>query len=104
MCVVTFDTHRIVKRLMEVGFSNLQAEAVTDVLGESRQVDLSHLATKGDLSSTKVELQAEIASTKSELQLALSDTRSDILKWVIGAIGLQTIVVVGAVVMLARAL
>ena len=43
------DTHRIVKRLRDAGASEQLAETVTDVLNETRDVDLSRLTTKTDL-------------------------------------------------------
>ncbi len=149
MSAIAFDTHRIVKRLQEVGFSDRQAEAVTDVLSESRgptldvatlatktdlaqfatkadlaqfaiKADLAQFATKADLAqfATKADLaqfatkadsaqfatKADLATTKSELQTAIAETKADLLKWVIGTIGFQTVLILGAVVALARAL
>lgn len=49
MTAVTFDTHRIVKRLKDAGASDALAETVTDVLRETRDTDLSKLVTKEDL-------------------------------------------------------
>ena len=49
MAAITFDTHRIVKRLKDSGFSEAQAETVTDVFREVRESDLSQLVTKDDL-------------------------------------------------------
>ena len=113
MSAIAFDTHRIVKRLQEVGFSDRQAEAVTDVLSESRgpTLDVATLATKADLAqfATKADLaqfatKADLATTKSELQTAIAETKTDLLKWMIGTIGFQTVLILGAVVALARAL
>jgi hypothetical protein len=73
------DTRRLVKRLVAVGFSDEQAETVTDVVRESRESDLSNLATKADIA----ELRSEIAEAKA-----------DILKWVIGLLLVQGGVVV----------
>ena len=43
------DTRRIVKRLRDACASEQLAETVTDVLNETRDVDLSRLTTKTDL-------------------------------------------------------
>ena len=93
MSTATLDTPSIARRLQAAGFSEGQAEAVTGVLRDSRETDLSYLATKADLGALKTELRTEIAETKYE-----------ILKWVLSAIGFQTIVVVGAIVALAKGL
>ena len=45
----TFDTLEIAKRLRSAGFGEDQAEAITGVLRETRDTDLSRLATKDDL-------------------------------------------------------
>lgn len=59
---------------------------MTGVIREARETDLSVLVTKSDLTT-------EVA-----------DAKYDILKWVLSAIGFQTIVIVGAIVTLARGL
>ena len=68
----------------------------------------------------KAELQAEIAAVRSEVHLglagakadlaaikasferSLADTKTELLKWITGAIGLQTVLILGAVVTLVR--
>jgi hypothetical protein len=57
-------------------------------LGEATHVDL---ATKADLVALESKLEAKIAEVKA-----------DILKWMVGAIGFQTAVIVGALVSLVR--
>ena len=44
------DTHRFVTDLAGSGFTNQQAEGLTDAL---RKIDLSHLATKDDINELK---------------------------------------------------
>lgn len=65
-------------RLKATGLSEDQAEAITTAI---RDADLTDLVTKTDLAEAKF----------------------DIMKWVIGAIGFQTIASVGAIVALSRA-
>jgi hypothetical protein len=91
MAVVAFDTLEMVKELKAAGFSEDQAEAVTRVVRRSRDIDMSHLATKADLAETRAELKAAIAETKAE-----------IIKWMFGTIGFQTLIIIGAVIALAR--
>ncbi len=47
-------------------------------------------------------LQGDLV-TKADLRAELADTRSEIVRWVAGLIGFQTLAVIGAVVALARA-
>ena len=49
------------------------------------------LATKADLAGAKAEPKAEIA-----------DARAEILKWMFGMVGVQTLVILGALVTLLR--
>ena len=66
-----FDTLEVAKRLKGAGFDDTQAEAITGVLRESREADLSRLSTKDDLALVKDELarvKDELARVKDELK------------------------------------
>ena len=98
------DTHRIVKRLVGAGFSAEQAETVTDVVLETRELDIATLATKADLAELRAELKAEIkleiSGVRSEIaavRVEIATLKSDLLRWVIGLMVAQTglIVAVG---------
>jgi hypothetical protein len=86
MTVVALDTLEMAKELKAAGFSDQQAEAVTRLVHRAHDVDLSNVATKA-------ELKAELAETKAE-----------IIKWMFGTIGFQTLIILGAVIALARLL
>ena len=53
----TFDTLEIAKRLKSAGFDDSQAEALTVVLRETRDADLSNLTTKDDLTLLRSDLE-----------------------------------------------
>lgn len=80
----TFDTHAFIKQLVATGMPEPQAEAVTNMVRDARDHDMSHLATKADL-------RAELAETKA-----------DLMKWIIGALGVQTLAVLGGLAALLR--
>ena len=80
MSAAFFDTHAMVKQLVSAGFTASQAEAVTDIVRQRQEVDLSHVSTKADLAEAKAE----------------------IIKWMFGTIGFQTLIVLVAVITLAR--
>ena len=48
-----FDTHRAVKKLTGAGFSEFQAEALIDAVGDEHEA----LATKADLLAAKAEAE-----------------------------------------------
>ncbi len=50
------------------------------------------LATKADFA----ELRTEIAEIKAELKGEIAALKTDLLKWTIGAIGVQTVAILGA--------
>jgi hypothetical protein len=119
MSLVSLDTLAIARKLQAAGFSDAQADAVTGVIRDARESDLTTLVTKADLSSevalvrsdlkaeialVRSDLGAEIALVRSDLRTEIADTRYEILKWVLSAIGFQTIVVVGAIVALTKGL
>jgi chromosome segregation ATPase len=99
----TFDTHKYIKSLQETGFNEQQAEMLVKSLLESRDFDLSILATREQISEVKIEiaqldsklskeisaireqvsevksdLQKDIAEVKSELQKEIAATRQDV--------------------------
>jgi hypothetical protein len=78
---VSFNTLRVARRLREAGASEPMAEAIVEAIGESREFDMSQLATKVDIAA----LDAKIATT--ELRL---------LNWVIGVAVAAVIAIVGA--------
>jgi len=53
----TFDTLEIAKRLKSAGFGDDQAEAITGALRETRDADLSRLATKDDLTLLRQDIE-----------------------------------------------
>lgn len=108
---LAFDTHRMVKRLTEAGFSPAQAETVTDALLETRTSDLADLAGKADLQSVKLELQsvkkelqadlqavrAEIRTLEASLTAKMADGQRATLQWVVGLFVAQTALFAGIV-------
>lgn len=89
MSALLFDTLRLSRTLRDKGhFTSEQAETLAEALGEVAHDDL---ATKADLAALKADLKTDIVEAKA-----------DILKWVVGAIGFQTVVILGALVSLVR--
>lgn len=126
MVVVALDTHALVKDLQAAGFSEVQAEAVTRAVGRGQQIDISHLATKTELQAVRDDLKSDIDALRKEVKVDIeglrkevkvdidglrkevkadiSELKVDLLKWVIGAVGFQTVALIGAVITVARIL
>lgn len=82
MTTIAFDTLKFARALRDkANLTTEQAEGFADAIAEALHDDLV----------TKTDLKAEIESAKSE-----------IIKWMFGTIGFQTLIILGAVVTLAR--
>ena len=57
MAITALDTHQTVKDLTAAGFTEAQAEPLTQTLRQVQQFDLSDLATKGDLAAAIADLR-----------------------------------------------
>ena len=103
MRIAVFNTHAFVERLTAAGMPEAQAEALADELTPLIE---DRLATKDDLANlaTKADVKAEIANlaTKADVKAEIADAKAEIIKWMFGTIGFQTVIVLGAVVALAR--
>jgi hypothetical protein len=99
MNAVVFDTHGFVKRLTAAGMPVPQAEALADE--QMRLID-ERLATKEDIAKLQASTAADIAKLQATARADIADAKAEILKWFIGTVSLQTIVILGAVVALAR--
>ena len=86
MTAITFDTLKLARKLEAAGFQPRQAADTAEALAES-MAEVSGLATKEDVYT----LRRDIAETKVEL-----------LKWLIGLIGFQTLAVLGGVAALIK--
>jgi dGTP triphosphohydrolase len=76
----TFDTHKYIKNLQETGFNEQQAEILVKSLLESRDFDLSILATREQVAEVKSDLQKNIAQLDSKLSKEISEVKSDLQK------------------------
>jgi hypothetical protein len=99
MTALAFDTHAFVKRLVTAGMPEAQAEVLADQ--QSRLID-EKLSTKEDLSKAEATIRFEIRQTELRLETKVESVKADIIKWMFGTIGFQTVIIIGAVIALAR--
>jgi RNA-splicing ligase RtcB len=112
---ISFDTHESVKRLINAGFTEKQAEEQTHLLSDTlRDVIESSLATKSDIKEVErkikevekeikeveLRLQKEIKETELKLELKIVQAKTEILKWVAGFLLAQTGVIAALVKLL----
>lgn len=66
------------ERMRDAGIDEKQAEAITGVLRDVHDADLSRLATKDDLAALRAELRAEMATLHTELKSEIELLRRDL--------------------------
>lgn len=89
---LTFDRLAYIDRLKDAGVDDKQARAHAEALDTALR---DTVATTADLREVKLELEAKF-------EAKIESVKSDLLKWMFGAIGFQTIIILGAVIALAR--
>jgi hypothetical protein len=105
---LVFDSHSFVKRLTAAGMPEAQAEALA---GEHSRWFDDGLATKADVrdlakTSDLIDFakKTELKEMELRLEVRIEAMKSDILKWMFGTIGLQTLALLAAIVTLAKAI
>ena len=107
----TFDTHKYIKSLQDTGFNEQQAEMLVKSLLESRDFDLSILATREQVSDvrkeiadTRAELKGDIAATREQvsqldtkLSKEISDVKHSLTKWMMAQF-MATLALVAALI------
>jgi hypothetical protein len=96
---VAFDTLKFVRKLEAGGFTQSQAAAAAEAFAEATSQEL---ATRADLKTEIAAVRAELRETELRLEAKIEAAKTDIVKWLFGTIGFQTLVILGAVLALAR--
>jgi len=96
---VAFDTLKFVEKLEAAGVPHAQAKATAEAFAEATSQELS---TKADLSVVKTDLETKIDKAELRLEAKIEAAKAEIIKWLFGTIGFQTLVILGAVIALAR--
>jgi hypothetical protein len=93
-----FDTLQLAERLEARRFTAVQSRTFASALAEAAAT--ADVATKADPVSraTKAVINELRIATKTDI----SELKADLLKWIVSAIGLQTVVTTGAVITLMR--
>jgi basic membrane lipoprotein Med (substrate-binding protein (PBP1-ABC) superfamily) len=82
--ISSLDTHETVKSLTAAGFTDAQAEALTAVVKQAVDIDLSNIATKTDIADVRREM---------------ADMKAELVKWVVG-VGFAQVATIVAVLKL----
>lgn len=109
MTAVAFDTLRFARALREKAkLSPEQAEGLADAMVEVLDGNLATKAdireVRGDIEALRIQTRADIDALKLTTKADTGALRSEMIKWMFGTVGLQTIVSLGAVITLAPSL
>ncbi|MCB4803317.1 hypothetical protein QO001_002975 [Methylobacterium brachiatum] len=96
MIAVAFDTLKFARALREKAkLSPEQAEGFADALADIQVV-------RGDIEALKIQTRGDIAALRLTTQADIASANVETLRWLVGAIGFQTLAVLGAVITLTR--
>jgi len=88
MSALAFDTLKFAQTLKKGGFTPEQSEKLAEAFAEA---STDHLARKSDLREMEMRLEAKIDTL-----------RVDGLKWIVGAVGFQTLIMIGTILSVMR--
>jgi len=104
MSTITFDTLHFANRLKSVGFTDEQAQVITELqlstvettLEQARHdYQLDDLATKRDLKEIEITLKHEVELLRADTGRMIAESKADLTRWIIGAGFLQTTLIIG---------
>ena len=99
MATVAFDTLKLAQRLEAAGLPRGQAQgiasALSDTIGEA-------VVTREYLDLQLAELDRRLAELTAQLEGKIAELRAEILNWMFGPVGLQTLAILGGVAALLR--
>jgi len=110
---VHFDTLQIANRLKAAGFSEAQAQAITEIQLETSSETLQQaihdyhiddVATKRDLRELETHLEHKIELLRAETSRLIAESKADLTRWIIGAGFLQTTLIIGVLLKIAHLL
>ncbi len=111
MSTITFDTLHFANKLKAVGFTDEQAQVITELqrtatdntLEQARHdYHLDDVATKRDLKEMDTALRHEIELLRSETKRDIAETKAELIRWVVGVGLLQTSLIIGALMKMAH--
>jgi hypothetical protein len=92
MAPVAFDTLKLAQRLEAAGLPGEQAQQIASAISD----------TIGEAVVTREHLDLRLGELATRLEAKIAELRSGTLKWMFGAVGLQTLAILGGVAALLR--
>ena len=111
MNTITFDTLQFANRLKSVGFTDEQAQVITELqrtatdntLEQARHdYHLDDLSTKRDLKEMETALDHKIELLRADTGRMIAESKADLTRWIIGAGFFQTALIIGVLLKIAH--
>ncbi len=100
---------RLVKVELQAEIQQVKAEIQQVKVELQAEIQQTKAELRTEIAKVRTDLQADIQQTKTELRTEIAKVRTDLesvkselIKWMFGAVGFQTILMLGAVVALIR--
>jgi len=100
MTAVTFDTHKLIRALKESGIPENQAETIVEVIWTSR-ADVE-ATVKEAVAFHDSDLRHALRETELRLEVRIAEAKTDLTRWVVGAGILQTSLIIGVLLKVAK--
>jgi len=104
MSSITFDTLHFANRLKSAGFTDEQAQVITElqlnVIDSTleharRDYHLDDVATKRDMKDLESTLKHDIELLRADTRRLIAESKADLTSWIIAAGFLQTTLIIG---------
>ena len=82
----------------------LRVETKAEFVAIRHDIESLRLSTKTDIDALRTSTKADIEALRLSTRADIATAKSDIIKWMFGMIGFQTVAILGAVVALVRSL
>ena len=96
-----------VKSDLRAEIQAVKSELQAEIQAVKAELQAEIQAVKADIQALRSDMKTETAALKSEIrgvQVELAGAKADALRWIIGAVGIQTLAILGTIVALARLL
>ena len=99
MATITFDTLAYFNKLKGAGFTELQAEIAAEAQKETIDIVISELEVRhlNDMSTKR-----DIELLRNDLELKIAESKADLVRWVVGAGFLQTVLITALLLKLVK--
>ncbi len=87
------DLHEV-KAELKAEIATLRTDMTAEFVSVRNEMTTEFGSVRAEIASSRAEWKIEAAGIRAEMR----DMKAELLKWIIGAVGLQTVVIIGAII------